>query len=1000
MARVEVRPFRRQDAGGVAELYNRYGYGPGVYGYPLTADDVEREMVERGTVLFLVAEHESGRIVGTMSFHPVSGQKAAPPGAIWGGSFFIHPEFRLGQIPAQLFTRGLEFLVDAGYYRIDTEVSPTNLTAIALYKRVGFHRTTGSLVDGDDYLEMVNYVPYLVRYFKTALQLENYDAGGLVQGWKNLLPPSTARSREIDSQWWHGREVVSYNLNIGPARLTCLIDLASEQVVSIDSNIFVFECYPAEDRWRVAPGEKLTLNYRYVNTSKNMYRLSLTRRWQGAKDEEELVAGAVLEPGGGWQGEAMITAPGQTGRLMLENHLHLEEILPDRINRFHFPIILEMEVEECRGRETSLSRPPVPPPWEVRARTLSPGWQLENLWLAVRVDGRTGHLDLVDQSTGHTLVREPWPEVGPPFPGGFKRPARRPLRLVELKEGAGRAELVLESPANVWWWRDGTSLARHWPAGGVLRRYTLQRRFILGSGQLLVIQTRLLGRAFAQETAPAGAQEETTGELEYAGFFLRTFPWANGRLLDLTVPLKTGLFQAPVLYEEFPFLVHDYEFLRPADLPLNPADYAAPWSAFSGEGMVAGLIWPGAGEVRFGLHWMPSVLYSVQLPAAGEIFSFPDCYYYGGPGDYRAVARCWELLAGKKEFPDTAGSVSRAPGWTPVFCQYAPVLALAGGTTVFKASLQAPSNRPREGRAVLLLPAGLAGGEPGEEQVKQGRVPAPGGEPPVRVWDFRQLWSGAQVFFQQIRRRWEQVWPGIRALWPAVERKGLPGKPVAAGIFPPGDFNPPEEREIPLQGGVSWLGPQAITYPLTCSGDPGRRQVTLIWREGEGEGEVRWPVPVLLLGRSGKNVQVQQHRELWRVDNGFLQFTLAPDFDGALIQLKAAGRQWLHTGYPKRRSLGRCPFSTGGAKFFPVSDSRDWLVTLSGEEVPWGYGAEAAGPAAGDLPWQGILLEGKNGQGEWKEVSVRLGYFTLPESPVILALAEYGNNGSRTVSFD
>ncbi|MCL6448796.1 MAG: hypothetical protein K6U04_11705, partial [Armatimonadetes bacterium] len=876
--------------------------------------------------------------------------------------------------------------MDTGYYRIDTEVSPTNLTAIALYKRVGFHRTSRSTVDHDDYLEMVNYVPYLVRYFKTALKLESYDTGGLVQGWKNLLPPSTARSREIDSRWWHGREVVSYTLTIGPARLTCLVDVASEQVVSIDSNIFIFECHPAEDRWRVVPGEELAFHYRYVNTSGTAYRLSLARCWQG-EGAETMVAGQFLEPGSQWRGEAKIVAPPRPGRLRLENHLYLEEILPERTNHFHFPVVLEMEVVEHPGREAP-SRPSVSLPWAAGVRSSDRGWVLENFWLEARVDGRTGHLDLVERSSGRVVIREPWPEAGPPFPGGFKRPARRPLRLVELREEGGKAELVLESPANIWWWRDKTSLARQWPGGELLSRYTLRRRYILGSGQLLAVQTRLLGQPFAPGTDAGGAPGCPAGTLEYAGFFLRTFPWANGRLLDLTVPLKTGLFQAPVLYEEFPFLVHDYEFLRPGDLPLDPAGYAAPWSAFSGEGVVAGMIWPGADEVRFGLHWMPSALYLMRAPAPGESFSFPDYYFYCGAGDYRAVAGCWELMAREGEAPSLGGKVmSRAAGWTPVFCNCAPVLALDERPASLEARLQAVSACARRGRAVLLVPDGISAGEPAE---RGHGPPAGGGEVPHRP-------AGVRAFLDLARRRWARIWPGIRARWPSGGAGGR--KAAAAGNPPRGGSTPSGSREIPLwEGAISWFAPQVVARPLNCAGEPGPRQATLIWREEEGE--VRWPVPVLLLGRSGKEVLIQQHRELWRVDNGLLQFTAAPGFDGALTQLRAGGRQWLHTGYPKRRVLGNCPFSTGGAKFYPVSDGRDWLVTLSGEEVPWSFRARPAGPLEGDLPWQGVVLEGEDGRGGWRGLSARVGYFTLPGSPVVAAFAGYANSGTVTVEFD
>ncbi|MCL0081161.1 GNAT family N-acetyltransferase [Peptococcaceae bacterium] len=346
MAQVEIRPLEQRDAARIAELYNRYGFGPGAYGYPLTAADIARGLIEKGTILFLVAVHENDRIVATMSFNVVSGQKAVSPGVIWGGGFFIHPEFRLAaQIPAQLFTTALRYLVDAGYYRIDTEILPTNSSIIALYKRVGFHRTTLSQVDGDDYLEMVNYVPYLAYYFKMALKLTSWDAHGLDQGWKKLISALTARSQGIDSKHWHGGEVVQYRLTMGSAQINCLIDVHIEKMTSIDSNIFLFECYPLGDRRTGCPGEEIKFFYRYTNTSNTNYRLSITRK-QAGEPEQQVLAGIVLKPTGQWQQELSFSLPDECGRLVIENNLYLEEILPDRTNHFHFPVSLWVEVKE------------------------------------------------------------------------------------------------------------------------------------------------------------------------------------------------------------------------------------------------------------------------------------------------------------------------------------------------------------------------------------------------------------------------------------------------------------------------------------------------------------------------------------------------------------------------------------------------------------------------------------------------------------------------------
>lgn len=199
---VQVRPFREEDARAVCELYNRYGFGPAAYGYPLHPSDLIRGLEEKGVVLFLVAVYDQKQVVGTMSFHPVSGQKATPAGAVWGAHFFIHPEFRVGTVPLQIYTKGLEFCIDAGYYRLDAEVSPVNFNALSLFKRGGFTRVKDSITDADDYLEVFNYIPYMVRYWRDALQLERVATSQLLENWKYLLPMSTSRTLGRDSVDW------------------------------------------------------------------------------------------------------------------------------------------------------------------------------------------------------------------------------------------------------------------------------------------------------------------------------------------------------------------------------------------------------------------------------------------------------------------------------------------------------------------------------------------------------------------------------------------------------------------------------------------------------------------------------------------------------------------------------------------------------------------------------------------------------------------------------
>ncbi len=196
---VVIRPYNEFDAANIADLYNRFNYGPAAAGYPLSAEDLQRLLVECGMRLFLVAEFQDQHIiVGTMGFFSLSGQKMAQSGEVFAGHFFIHPEFRNGRIPGQLFSKTIEILVDQGVDTISTEVDPTDNSALALYKRVGLYRTRACPLDYDGYLELRSYLPYVIRTLKQSLPNMTWDSLKAVNSWRYLLPTRNTRTTEYD----------------------------------------------------------------------------------------------------------------------------------------------------------------------------------------------------------------------------------------------------------------------------------------------------------------------------------------------------------------------------------------------------------------------------------------------------------------------------------------------------------------------------------------------------------------------------------------------------------------------------------------------------------------------------------------------------------------------------------------------------------------------------------------------------------------------------------
>ncbi|MGF4045124.1 GNAT family N-acetyltransferase [Paenarthrobacter nitroguajacolicus] len=149
------------DAARVAELYNRNNYGTIQSGSPLTGNDVNAVLKERGAALFMVGE-DRGNIVGTIGYLKVSGRRVAGDGELFSGMFLIDPGYRMGFLAGDLFMQSFIKLVEQGVRALRLEVDPANQKAFPLYGRVGF-RTAGIIrPDEDGYIELISFLPGVV----------------------------------------------------------------------------------------------------------------------------------------------------------------------------------------------------------------------------------------------------------------------------------------------------------------------------------------------------------------------------------------------------------------------------------------------------------------------------------------------------------------------------------------------------------------------------------------------------------------------------------------------------------------------------------------------------------------------------------------------------------------------------------------------------------------------------------------------------------------------
>ncbi len=676
---IDIREFVPADAEQVVALYNRFGYGSASWGFSLTADDLLRSLVERGTHLFLIASY-GGSIVGTMGFFSISGQKAADPDAIWAGSFFIHPEFRRGQIPGIMFTRSIAYMTEQGIKYLDSEVSPENLSALALYKRVGLFRTSRSYVDYDGYLELRSYLPYVLSYFNSVLRLAGLNGNvSLSSGWRDLFAPANLRSLDRDSFIFNGVEVVKYDLRIDKERIIAHVDVFGQEIVAIQMEEFQVS-WTVTNRQSFHLQQDIDVICEFTNKSK--LERSLAIYLHQSVGQQVLVYEGLVKPRQNLR-KVITTQFETTGKKMIRGEIVLDAIqlpvgvgvtvsaplevempmisalvagrdymLSGRvINREEVMQVVRLRVADAKGVEVTIGTEPlhvpgnanVPIKYTIRAPehegVYRVDWSLEsqssgvvfcaksdipvrqptmpiafcderealleNSVMQVRVHQENGLLIIRNPLTGEVVIQEPWSDVGPPYINGIKKSISRSL-CTTCQNDAARSELIVVEE------RD---------------EYTLTKKLALGQDGLLHVEQHL---SVSTRDCP------TT---------LKVNSWCSLNTASIIVPLRHGLLKTPLNYEEFPFSVHDYEALRGRQMPYRSEELLEEWTVFEAENQTVGLLWNGADEFRFGLHWMPSLVFADkhhEVPFNRKI----RYSYYIGAGGIQHIRALWVELYG------------------------------------------------------------------------------------------------------------------------------------------------------------------------------------------------------------------------------------------------------------------------------------------------------------------------------------------------------------------
>lgn len=289
---------------------------------------------------------------------------------------------------------------------------------------------------------------------------------------------------------------------------------------------------------------------------------------------------------------------------------------------------------------------------------------------------------------------------------------------------------------------------------------------------------------------------------------------------------------------------------------------------------------------------------------------------------------------------------------------------------------------------------------------------------PSRAADAPALWLYAGPGgWEAVRRFWRGV---LAADAPDVAPK--PRRALEARLTPPVLVGEQARLELSSLRSRALGGHASLEFPGGPRLEPGEFQVAG-WQRGKPQSQqvrVKWPAdaepgawagrlrarldvwdvefPLTLIrgGDARRAVQVREGRREGRrvvvVDNGWMSFAVAPDFAGALIELRDARASHLCSAFPRER---------------PFQDLNPWFGGVVPQAIPaetWGWSQPMA---AREYRWEPTQREGLLGQ-RWSGVALsaepahkglrglafRVEYLTLGQSNLLAVVTRLDRRGA------
>lgn len=260
-----ILPYSHDHAASLAQMWNESDeQWPGTFtrGVAFTAERIKDWMGNFDPLLNLIALSESGKVVAYGSLQDTANQSGL---SCYVPLLNVHPDYQGRSLCRRMLQMMVSHATDLGYQRMTIGTWPGNLKSVPLYKKVGFYWLPGANVGMENYMPLLLSHPATRDFFQQADWYSDYRRE-LAQQPDEQRHPATGTLPVYILRWEKEGNCVE-----------AVVDRASQQLAGLETAVFTAHAHLSQPD----PAQGLSYTIRWTLSNKQTNPLPVTLRASG-----------------------------------------------------------------------------------------------------------------------------------------------------------------------------------------------------------------------------------------------------------------------------------------------------------------------------------------------------------------------------------------------------------------------------------------------------------------------------------------------------------------------------------------------------------------------------------------------------------------------------------------------------------------------------------------------------------------------------------------------